>query len=571
MLFYILMDEEGHIKISPFPAMDKLYIRATAYLCPGLPLEMSSRYLSKKEKRFLSPSETINNMISCLKKDQGRISQSFQWRNIDADSPYYADCMKLDQEKTLFSDVLRRVRGRQIAEGEFSSLAGVLGINAVQTQILLHKAVIHQEGEWVPGLKRRNNSWMCERCGSASCEVWPSLFGETATCLSCKSIGPLSSLQVIFRAKEKMVTEKPRKLSEPEADWQFTKAQREAAQKLQEFAQSAETKETLVWAACGAGKTEITFPVIGKYLQSGKRVLFAAPRQNVVHDIQPRLQKYFSAYNVTLMSGAIKPDWEKRLLTVATTHQVLKFYKAFDLIIFDEMDAYPYSGNQVLAYGMSRALKESGKIIYLTATPSEAILQKVRRQQCTLIRLPARYHGYPLPVPEFVKFCLPNNVSKKEAMKAGSLPALGKLLRELTSSGQLFIFVPSVDLVGAWVNILSLWFKDKKISGSWSTDPDRKNHVDALTSGNCDIFVCTTILERGITVNRAQAAIFYADHELYDVRTLVQMAGRVGRTAENPNGRVLFIAAGQSKEMIGAINWIKEQNTLAAQGGFLND
>ncbi|NLL53059.1 MAG: DEAD/DEAH box helicase family protein [Peptococcaceae bacterium] len=574
MLFYILRDKDGGIYASPFPSLDKLCNGAEAYVYPGLPLQLLNIFRSN-EQGLLSESQIIEKLAVSLRKNECLLTEKLRWLKLSVFSPHDEDCLRLARKEELLTKLLTIVQGRQVTENEFSSLAKVLEISVTELAILLHLAVIKGYGEWVPGLSRRNNSWRCERCGNEDCyQIWPSYYGNTATCLSCKSIGPLNSLQVIYRSHEETLKrEKEKKagsttFTSSEQDWQFTPAQCSAAADLQLFARDPLAKEALVWAACGAGKTEITFPVIGQYLEHSQSVLYAAPRLDVVHDIQPRLQKFFNPCKVKVMSGLSPPDWTACPLTVATTHQVLKFSRAFDLIILDEMDAYPYAGNQVLEYGLKQALKRTGKTIYLSATPSASILAKVGRQECFLTRLPARFHGYPLPVPEFLKIKAPK-ISEGRIPGSRSLLAIGDYLRELLFEGQLFVFVPTVSLVNIWVQALSLLFKDKKITGSWSSDPDRKRKVASFTSGNSDVIVCTSILERGITVHKAQAVVLYADHALYDVRALVQMAGRVGRTAACPQGRVLFIAGKQTKEITAAIKWIEEQNELATQGGFL--
>jgi len=349
----------------------------------------------------------------------------------------------------------------------------------------------------------------------------------------------------------------------------FSPAQRQAAAKLLEYDRSA-YREILIWAACGAGKTEICFPLIRHYLQHGSRVLFAAPRRDVVHDVAPRLRRDFPEYRIKVLSGAMPPDWEASVLTVATTHQILRFRRAFDLIIFDEMDAYPFANNRVLAYGLQQALKDGGRMVYLTATPPEELLAKVAQKSCALIRLPARHHGRPLPVPEIVRLKLPTLSAKPEGPKNKSCPdELGKILKELAELGPLLVFVPRIDLVQEWVARLGLLFPDKKVAGSWSADRNRTQKVAAFLAGNIAVFVCTSILERGITLDNVQVAVLYADHELYDVRALVQMAGRTGRTEQNPEGRALFLAAKTSKAMKEAVEWVREQNKLALEQGFL--
>ena len=46
----------------------------------------------------------------------------------------------------------------------------------------------------------------------------------------------------------------------------------------------------------------------------------------------------------------------------------------------------------------------------------------------------------------------------------------------------------------------------------------------------------TTILERGITIPNVQVAVVGAEQQIFDKGALIQIGGRVGRSAEFPTG-----------------------------------
>ncbi|HHV64862.1 MAG TPA: DEAD/DEAH box helicase family protein [Peptococcaceae bacterium] len=610
MLYYVLLKAQGEISFSPAPEVDKLWLGSFKYLRPGLPLEALKRYLQPlslssclSEKENDKERKIIRLIQRGLDKDGSVLKEDFEWH---AGKQFiWTEGLKHLGSEELLQEFSRMADGRQIAEGEFIFWSQKLKLKESEFLQLLHQEVIRKRGEWIEAVVREKNGWRCRRCGSSQVAEWPSLYGTAATCQGCKSIGSLTSLQVLFRfytspassprkvylsgrselkpqaelkVQAELKKEKESKIQESSdlgetSQWSvdFTPAQKEAAKELISFFTTGSGKEVLVWAACGAGKTEICFPLLQRYLEAGRNVLFAAPRQDVVHDLHPRLQKNFPAYRLRLLSGAAPPNWENSQLTVATTHQVLRFWQAFDLIIFDEMDAYPYRGNQVLAYGLEKALKKDGDLVYLTATPGEEILAKVSSGQAGLIRLPARHHGNPLPVPEVIKIRLPawDNLKASQILKDKYLPALKDLAGELADKGPLLVFLPTVSLVKEWIKVFQAVFADWPVTGSWSFDPERRKKVSDFLTGQSRIFVSTSILERGITVNGLQVLVLYAQHELYDVRSLVQMAGRVGRTAENPGGRAVFVAPQETKAMATARDWIVEQNTLARKGGFL--
>lgn len=565
MLFYALIDLAGEISFSPVPEVDKLLTGGTV-VSSGFPLEILLRnknFLPKKGQKIDNTGSKNGQVEVCAVSD-----------------------LQCFEDEQLFNSFLECIRGRQMAAGDFAGLQQHLKVNEVTLLILMQKAVIHKLAGWVPALGRTGRAWRCERCGSQNCSEWPSVFGEAATCQDCKSIGALTSLQVLFRAKssdsqipdsQQRLISKPVVLQAPDktdnpfesgiidaGTVDYTPAQHRIARELFDFYQDNKTREILIWAACGAGKTELCFPVIEKALRENRFVLFAAPRQDVVHDVHDRLQKNFCSEKVTILSGAVRQEFEPAQITVATTHQVLRFYKAFDLVIFDEIDAYPYKDNHILAYGLKQARKDSGKMISLTATPSEEDLLKCRRGECVLLRLAKRFHGYPLPVPEWLKLQVPDviSMSLNEMHKNSHFRLLFKAFNDLSSIGPLLIFVPTVAMVGVWIGIVKGVIRNKHIDGSWGNDPERRKKVTAFLKGEIDIFVCTSILERGVTVENVQVAILYADHALYDTRSLVQMAGRAGRTQRYPTGRAVFVAAKKTKDMATAIDWIMEQNII---------
>ena len=68
----------------------------------------------------------------------------------------------------------------------------------------------------------------------------------------------------------------------------------------------------------------------------------------------------------------------------------------------------------------------------------------------------------------------------------------------------------------------------------------------ALRQGKLDLLVTTTILERGVTLPHCQVCILGADDELYTRASLMQMSGRVGRSADQPTGALWWLHQGQS-------------------------
>ena len=99
-----------------------------------------------------------------------------------------------------------------------------------------------------------------------------------------------------------------------------------------------------------------------------------------------RMQKDFTC-SISLLHAESEP-YDGSPLVIATTHQLLKFYQNFDLVIVDEVDAFPFVGNVMLNHAVEQAKKETGRYIYLTATSTISLEEQVRLGTLESITLP---------------------------------------------------------------------------------------------------------------------------------------------------------------------------------------
>jgi competence protein ComFA len=555
MNFFLTYVEKIGFRFSPFPEMDKLFFKKeTEYLTPGVPLAFLETIVFEN----MSKPKIKENLTEKLKLFGDFLgSSNCEWHK----AGNMTGSVDLGAGDNNIEEFDLYIRGHQLTENELGRLAVQIKADIKDIRRLVHQRVLKGWGEWIPAVRLEGKRWLCQRCGETELEEWPGVWGMMATCRSCSSLGASTSQQVIYRDKRSL-----KKRTEPirfDLQPSLTFAQKRASSQVLDFAQHSQLKEALLWAACGAGKTEVCFTSAAWALEKGKSVLFAAPRQDVIYDVAPRLQKNFPGLQFQVLSGKTPVKYQKGNLVLATTHQILRFYQAFDLIFLDEMDAFPYKGSRMLQWGLKQALSAGGKILYLTATPSEAVLKNNNKEGKNLIRLPARHHRYPVPVPEWFKFhFLPDKPNLTEKMKAQ--------LQNMVSQGVTLIFVPKISWVLPLVKYLRIKYPEWTIEGSYSSDPARKNKMEGLGKGSYRLFICTSILERGVTIPNAQVIVLAADHPVFDGRALVQMAGRAGRTKEYPVGKVLFISERKVPAVTEAINWIKEQNSFAASLGLID-
>ncbi|SMF27108.1 Superfamily II DNA/RNA helicase required for DNA uptake (late competence protein) [Paenibacillus barengoltzii] len=322
----------------------------------------------------------------------------------------------------------------------------------------------------------------------------------------------------------------------------------------------------LLWAVTGAGKTEMIFPLLRYALDSGGRVLVATPRRDVVLELAPRVAKAFPEEPMAVLYGGSPQRWEEARLILATTHQLLRFYQAFDLVVIDELDAFPYHNDPMLNFAAEAACKPEGRFIFLSATPPARMRREIRAGRLPHAKVPARYHGYPLPVPERITMASVEACLRRRVLP----PALLHLLRHSVQRGaQIFLFVTRIRQIAAFTELLRTYFPGLPIEGTSSIDPDRNEKVLAFREGRIRMLVTTTILERGVTVPKSDVYIVDADSDLFDEASLVQMAGRAGRSKDDPNGKVVFAAPAWTKSQRDAIRQIRMMNAAAYKNGFI--
>ncbi len=353
----------------------------------------------------------------------------------------------------------------------------------------------------------------------------------------------------------------------------FSQAQAEASQRALQFVMNTHMHagSLLIWAVTGAGKTETIFSALAYALEQNKNVLIATPRKDVVLELTPRLQAAFPAENIISLHGDSQQKGESGRFVVATTHQTINFYRFFDLIIIDEVDAFPFHNNPMLHHAVLQACRPSGQFIYLTATPSSAMIKQTKTGEIECIRIPSRHHGYPLIEPTVkIEHRLYQSIQQKRI----PLSVRRFMDHVVRTNRQGFIFVPSVEWIDALVNMLHTYcvpYEACRIEGTHARDPKRRDKVEAFRLKEITVLVTTTILERGVTLPSTDCLVYCADATLFDESALVQMAGRVGRSANDPIGTVFFIAETRSLAMVRAIKQIKDMNRLARKRGYLRE
>ncbi|KXT77455.1 ComF operon protein A, DNA transporter ATPase [Streptococcus sp. DD13] len=297
---------------------------------------------------------------------------------------------------------------------------------------------------------------------------------------------------------------------------------------------------------------------IASIIDKGGRVCLASPRVDVCIEVYKRLQRDFSC-EISLLHAGSEDDHYSPLV-VATSHQLMKFYHAFDLVILDEVDAFPFVGNPALEFALKKSLKKDGVLFYLTATSTPALDASVKKGELRQLSLLRRFHNHPLVLP---KWRFMKSTANKETIRQLDRKLVKVIREQRETKIPLLIFVPEIQLSEKLIPVLETYCPKDKIVGVSSQSQSRKEIVEDFRQEKIDILVTTTILERGVTFPKVDVIVLEADHHLFNASSLIQIAGRVGRSLERPSGLLLYFSEGKNKEVCQAIRTIRRINQKA--------
>lgn len=441
-------------------------------------------------------------------------------------------------------------------------------------------------------LARHRRGLRCLRCGSGEEHLRRSACAACgrvcAYCLNCIQMGRSRECELLIEGLRPAISQRNMggealpSVNMRLNKWGLSPAQEAAAAKALHFVESSavlpkskgglrgkeEGGSFLLWAVTGAGKTEMIFPLVESVLLRGGKALIATPRRDVVIELDPRIRKAFPSASVVTLYGGSEQRWESGDITLATTHQLLRFHRCFDLVVIDELDAFPFAGDPVLHYAADKSCAEGAARLLLSATPPPAMQRDARRGALPHARVPVRYHRHPLPVPKLLR-----TPAVAQMLQSGKLPAavLKELRQSIHRGAQLFIFVQRIAQTEPMAALLRKELQLVEVAATSSQDDERADKVRRFRRCELRVLVTTTILERGITIPRSDVYIFDADGRLFDEASLVQMSGRAGRSADDPYGRVFFCSRERTRAQSAAVRHIRTMNRIARKSGYLLD
>ena len=312
-------------------------------------------------------------------------------------------------------------------------------------------------------------------------------------------------------------------------EYELTPDQQRAVQEILDDMARPANMDRLLCGDVGYGKTEVAVRAAFRAVMNSKQVALLAPTTILVQQHWQTIKKRFEGFPVTVdyVSRFRSPKANKEVLTRAArgeldiligTHRLLSRdvnIKNLGLLIVDEEQRFGVAHKEGI-----KNYKRKVDVLTLSATPIPRTLHMsmVGVRNLSLLESPPeeRY-----PVQTYV-------VDYSETLVRDAI------MREKNREGQVYYLYNRVADIERFAASLRRLVPEVKIAvahGQMKENALEDVMMD-FVSGSYDVLLCTTIIENGIDIPRANTIIIHdADH--FGLSQLYQLRGRVGRSTRS--------------------------------------
>jgi len=284
--------------------------------------------------------------------------------------------------------------------------------------------------------------------------------------------------------------------------------------------------DRLLCGDVGYGKTEVALRAIFKCVMSGKQAAMLAPTTILVQQHYATMLNRFAGFPIRVETiSRFKTAAEQKQIieklksgeldVVVGTHRLLAKdvqFKDLGLLVVDEEQRFGVTHKEAI-----KQLKRSVDVLTLTATPIPRTLHMsmVGIRDMSLLQSPPeeRY-----PVQTYV-------VEYSDGLVRDAI------LRELSRGGQVYVLHNRVQTIEMMYTRLKKLVPEARIAighGQMREHALEDVMLD-FYDGKFDVLLCTTIIEAGLDVPRANTLIV-CDADRFGLSQLYQLRGRVGRS-----------------------------------------
>lgn len=291
--------------------------------------------------------------------------------------------------------------------------------------------------------------------------------------------------------------------------------------------QNPKPMDRLVCGDVGYGKTEVAIRASFRAALDGKQVAILVPTTILCQQHEETFKKRFEGYpiNVESLSRFKSPSESREVLeglaagtvdVVIGTHRLLQKkvrFRDLGLLIVDEEHRFGVAHKERV-----KQIKKTVDVLTLTATPIPRTLQMsfTGVRDLSVINTP--------PADRFA--------IRTQIVRFSDSLIREAILREVRRGGQVFFVHDRVRSIGEVYERLARSVPEVKIIVAHGQMKEREleDRMFAFLHGEGDVLLCTTIIESGLDVPRANTIIINRAHTL-GLAQLYQLRGRVGRSS----------------------------------------
>ncbi len=284
--------------------------------------------------------------------------------------------------------------------------------------------------------------------------------------------------------------------------------------------------DRIVCGDVGYGKTEVAIRAAFKAAMDGKQVAILTPTTILCEQHFETFQARFAGYpiQVEMLSRFRSPSESRAVLEgladgtvdiVVATHRILHKtvqFRRLGLLVVDEEQRFGVGHKERI-----KRLRRTVDVLTLTATPIPRTLQMAftgLRDLSVIDTPPADRLAIRTQV------CLSSDSLVREAV-----------LREVRRGGQVFFLHNRVATIASMAEMLERVVPEVSVlvAHGQMKERDLEDRMHAFVRGEADLLLCTTIIESGLDIPRANTILINRADAL-GLAQLYQLRGRVGRS-----------------------------------------
>lgn len=290
--------------------------------------------------------------------------------------------------------------------------------------------------------------------------------------------------------------------------------------------ESPKVMDRLLCGDVGYGKTEVALRAVFKAAMDHKQVAFLAPTTILAHQHYANMLKRFEGFGVVVeelsrfrssveIHQTLSRLAQGKVDVVVGTHRLLStdvLFHDLGLLVVDEEQRFGVAHKEKI-----KRLRAQVDVLTMTATPIPRTLHMsmVGIRDISVLNTPPE-ERYPV---------------QTVVLEYDEGLVRDALLREIGRGGQAYFLYNRVESIDIMHRRLQDLLPSARIVVGHGQMPERQLEkvMMQFMAGEADVLLCTTIIENGLDIPKANTMIVY-DADYFGLSQLYQLRGRVGRS-----------------------------------------